>query len=84
MSGVLVIGEDASFDNPISNGTFCFDISLESDIFKEGLEYFALSLQSNDDCICLGRDVALAQVQANGGNASSVARFDIPCTYMHM
>lgn len=67
LSGVLVIGEDASFNNPISDGTFCFDISLDSDIFKEGLEFFALSLQSDDDCVCLGRDVALAQVQANGG-----------------
>lgn len=63
----MVIGEGASFNNPISNGTVCFDISLESDIFKEGLEFFTLSLHSDDDCVCLGRDVALAQVQANGG-----------------
>lgn len=62
-----MIGEEASSDNPISEGTFCFNITLDSDIYKEGLEIFTLRLQSDDECVYLGRDVALARVQANGG-----------------
>ncbi len=66
-SGALMIGETATPDNPIESGEFCFNITVETDIFKEGVEIFMLSLQSDDDCVWLGRDVALAQVQANGG-----------------
>ena len=68
LSGVLVIGEEASSDNPIDEGKFCFNITLDSDIYKESLEIFTLRLQSDDECVYLGRDLALAQVQANGGN----------------
>ena len=67
LSGVLVIGEEASSDNPIDEGMFCFNITLDSDIYKEGLEIFILHLQSDDECVYLGRDLALARVQANGG-----------------
>lgn len=67
MSDVLVIGAEASFNNPLGEGTFCFNITLDSDIYKEGLELFTLRLKSDDECVYLGRDLALAQVQANGG-----------------
>ena len=66
-TNVLVIGADASFDNPLEAGTFCFNITLDSDVYKEGLEIFTLRLTKEDDCVSLGRDLALAQVQANGG-----------------
>lgn len=31
------------------------------------MEIFTLGLQSDDDCVRLGRDLAIARVQANGG-----------------
>ena len=68
MSGVLVIGEEASSDNPIDEGKFCFNITLDSDIYKESSEIFMLRLQNDDECVYLGRDLALARVEANGGN----------------
>ncbi len=64
----LIIGEDAGPDNPLESGVYCFNISSEADIFKEGVETFTLSLQSNDECVWLGRDVATVTVQANGGD----------------
>ena len=62
-----MIGKEASCDNSIEEGKFCFNITLDSDIYKEGLEIFTLRLQSDDECVYLGRDLALARMQANGG-----------------
>lgn len=65
--GVLVIGGEATPDNPVESGLTCFNLTVESDVFKEGVEHFTLSLQTDDECIWLGRDLALVLVQANGG-----------------
>ena len=62
-----MIGEEASSDNPVDAGKSCFNITLDSDIYKEGLEIFTLHLESGDEFVYLGRDLALARVQANGG-----------------
>ncbi len=66
-TGVVLIGEDADAGNPLDTGEYCFNISVEADDFKEGIETFTLTLQSDDECVCLGRDTALVRVQANGG-----------------
>ena len=67
LSEVLVIGENAGPDNPFENRRYCFNISLEDDDLKESREAFALSLQSDDEHVCLGRDTAILLVQPNGG-----------------
>lgn len=65
--GVLEIGDEADTGSPLESGTACFNISMGEDVFKEGLEQFTLTLESEDDCVWLGRDRALLNVQANGG-----------------
>lgn len=62
-----MIGEEAGPDNPIESGLTCFNVTVESDIYKESKEQLSLTLESDDDCVWLGRDFALAWVQANGG-----------------
>ena len=66
-SGQLTIGGDASHNNPIAPGEFCFDITAESDNIKESVEIFRLSLTTNDSSVFLTQNLALAKVQANGG-----------------
>lgn len=65
--GVLIIGEEASPDSPLESGKVCFNISMNEDLFKEAIEVFTLSLESEDPCVWLGRDQALLSVQENGG-----------------
>lgn len=62
-----MIGGEASPENPLLSGTVCFNVSVGVDLFKEGIELFTLSLESNDPCVWLGRDRALLNVQENGG-----------------
>lgn len=65
-SGDLVIGENASPENPFEDREFCFDLGVAEDSIKEGREIFTLGLLSDDDCVCLGRDGAIVEVLANG------------------
>ena len=64
---MVLLGMDAASDNPIPSGEYCFNISVEVDSIKEAKEVFMLGLTSNDECVCLGRDLALALTEANGG-----------------
>ncbi len=64
-----MIGENAAPDNAVESGQVCFNITLEMDDIKEGAESFTLNLQSDDECVWLGRDVALALTPANGGKS---------------
>ena len=66
-SNVLVIGENAGPNRPFEERRFCFGISLEEDDLKESRETFSLSLQSDDECVLLGRDTAIILAQPNGG-----------------
>ena len=63
----LVIGEGAAPDNRFEDTELCFNISVGEDMIKEGIETFALSLESMDDCVSLGRDRAVVSVEENGG-----------------
>ena len=65
-SGELVIGETAAPDNQIAVGIAQFTISMPPDNFKEGLEVFRITLDSNDECVCLGRDLSLGRIPENG------------------
>ena len=67
-----MIGEGASRDEPLERGFHCFDLFVLPDTIKEGIESFTLSLDSNDSCVWLGRDRALANIQANGGKKDSI------------
>ena len=64
MSGNLMFGGG---DMPSDTRMYCFNITIQEDVYKEGVEFFVLRLQSDDDCVCLGRDVASVRVEANGG-----------------
>ena len=64
---VLTVGANAGKDDPFEQRRYCFDISLEEDNLKESRETFALHLQSDDECVWLGRDRAILLVEANGG-----------------
>ena len=66
-SEVLLIGEGASPDSPFEDRRYCFNVTLEGDDLKESREAFALSLQSDDEHVWLGRDTAILLVQPNGG-----------------
>ena len=73
-SGVLslVIGENASQQNPLLGRQACFNISLSEDIFKKGIGLYTLTLESNDSCVRLGRDLALLTLEENGGKDNLV------------
>lgn len=66
-TGVVLVGEGASPGSPIPSGISCFNVTVNGDTLKEGAEVFALRLQSDDNCVCLGQSLALVHVQANGG-----------------
>ena len=63
-SGVLEIGPDSGLGSSLE---YCFNISVQLDIYKEGLEVFVLSLQTDDNFVCLGQSLAVVRVQPNGG-----------------
>lgn len=79
-AGVLVIGSNAGPGNPIVDGQLCFNISLDDDDIKEGVETFTLNLQTDDDCVWLGRDRAVVSVQANGGKSANQNKAALHCT----
>ena len=64
---VLVIGEGASRESPFVLREFCFDITMEVDDFKEDVEFFSLSLQTEDSCVWLSQSLTLLRVLPNGG-----------------
>ena len=66
-SEIVEIGENAGPGSPFEERRFCFEISLEEDDLKESREAFSLSLQSDDECVMLGRDTAIITAQPNGG-----------------
>ena len=63
----LVLGEEADYSNTIVGDTDCFNFSQRDDGIKEGLEVFLLRLNSSDTNVCLGRDLSVVNVLANGG-----------------
>lgn len=63
----LVIGEESSHNNTLSNVEACFNISQSEDGIKEGLEIVFLTLTTDDSGICLGRDLASVIIPQNGG-----------------
>ena len=67
-TGTVTIPGDP--DDPNYDGSLCFNITVEEDMLKEGLEVFTLELESDDSYVCLGRDVALLDVAANEGIAN--------------
>ena len=62
-----MIGDNASPDSPFDDRRYCFSIILPGDNLKESREAFALSLQSDDDCVWLGRDIVTLLALPNGG-----------------
>ena len=66
-SEVLLIGEGASPDSPFEDRRYCFNVTLEGDDLKESREALVLSLQSDDDCVWLGRDIVTLLALPNGG-----------------
>jgi hypothetical protein len=62
-----VIGENASPAEPFTNESFCFNVSVSEDLYKEAVEVFTLTLTTDDPCVWLGRDRALLTVEENGG-----------------
>jgi hypothetical protein len=65
--GTLVIGENASPAEPFTNESFCFNVSVSEDLYKEAVEVFTLTLTTDDPCVWLGRDGTLLAVEENGG-----------------
>ena len=57
----------AAANNTLSDGSDCFNITAMSDVYKESAELLVLVLNSSDAGVCLGRDVAQARIEANGG-----------------
>ena len=66
MSGSLVLGATAAPNNTVVSEESCFTITIASDVFKESVEMLTFGLLSSDDGVCLGRDVAVARIEANG------------------
>ena len=64
--GHLVIGPNASPSNPIDSDVAQFHIDMDADGIKEATEAFALGLESSDECVHLGRDLAIAITPQNG------------------
>ena len=63
----LLIGENASPQDPFTSRAFYFNVTTAPDVFKEAAESFSLTLQDTDPCVWLGRDVATLTVLENGG-----------------
>ena len=63
----MMIGEGATPGDPFDQRLFCFEITLEGDDVKESREAFWLSLQSDEECVVLGRDTTKILAQPNGG-----------------
>ena len=63
----VILGQDANSSNQVESGSVCIDVSFEEDDIKEDDEIFALLMDSDDPCVCLGRDIADIRVLANGG-----------------
>jgi hypothetical protein len=65
--GILMIGADASPADPVMSESFCFNVSVSEDFYKEAVEVFTLTLTNDDPYVWLGRDRALFIVEENGG-----------------
>ena len=63
----VILGQDADSSNQVESGSVCINVLIEEDDIKEDDEIFALLMDSNDTCVCLGRDIANIIVLANGG-----------------
>lgn len=68
-----MIGENATPQDPFESRESCFEIGVGEDMIKEGRQVLALDLDSDDDCVCLGRDGAIVTVLPNGGGFSSLS-----------
>lgn len=64
--GLLQIAAAATPFNPIESGVVHINITVGPDPIKEGVEFFRLLLESNDECVCLGRDLSIATIPENG------------------
>ena len=62
----LTLGEGASSNNTVTDDTACFYFNQTEDAIKEGLEVLAFLLSSEDPYVCLGRDLTLVTIPANG------------------
>ena len=63
----LVIGEGANQGDPFDAREYCFEITMGEDDLKEGVEFFSLSLQTDDSCVWLSQSLTLLRVLPNGG-----------------
>lgn len=66
-SGNLVIGASAAPANQIASGVAEFSITMPPDPYKEVMEVFRITLETDDECVWLGRDLSLGVIPANGG-----------------
>ena len=66
----LTLGEDAAFNNTVTDPMECRTFTPLDDGLKEGIILSMLRISFDDSGVCLGRDQALVIQTASGGEDS--------------